>query len=209
MATLVDESTSAMVSDLFDGILEALGSNEHYRRYRDARSLFEVALWMTVLFVVQRSNAGSGTFKRIRYLFERNPAKLPLEEVLQEDYLDFLCGSPLAGILGAEASDVAGGRVDVLFRHMRTTFVAELKKTVRKLTNDRVVAEHGLQKVAYDVTNVAFGILMILDLHDLGGGQPDVSERISVHHVTPPWGTTEHAVVLFWVQGRRKTPSKL
>ncbi|MGY6285473.1 hypothetical protein ACXIT0_21625 [Methylorubrum extorquens] len=209
MTTLVDESTSAVVSDLFDRILEAFGRNEHYSRYQDARSLFEVALWMTTLFVVQRSNVGSGTFRRVKYLFERDPAKLPLEEVLQEDYLDFLCGSPLAGILGAEASDVAGGRVDVLFKHMRTTFVAELKKTDRKLTNAQVVDEYGLQKVAYDVTNVSFGILMVLDLYDLGGGQPDVAERISVHHVTPPWGTTEHTVVLFRVQGRRKTPSKL
>ncbi|GEL41895.1 hypothetical protein MEX01_24860 [Methylorubrum extorquens] len=209
MTTLVDESTSAVVSDLFDHILEAFGRNEHYSRYQDARSLFEVALWMTTLFVVQRSNVGSGTFRRVKYLFERDPAKLPLEEVLQEDYLDFLCGSPLAGILGAEASDVAGGRVDVLFKHMRTTFVAELKKTDRKLTNAQVVDEYGLQKVAYDVTNVSFGILMVLDLYDLGGGQPDVAERISVHHVTPPWGTTEHTVVLFRVQGRRKTPSKL
>lgn len=209
MMTLVDESTSAVVSDLYDLVVEALGRNEHYRRYPDARQLFDTALWLTTLFVVQRSNVGSSTFRRAKYLFERDPTKLPLEEALQEDYLDFLWASPLAGILGAEASDIAGGRVDVLFKHLRTVFVAELKRTERKLTNDGVVAEYGLQKVAYDVTNVSFGILMMLDLHDLGGGQPDVTERISVHHVTPPWGTTEHAVVLFRVQGRRKTPSKL
>ncbi len=92
---------------------------------------------------------------------------------------------------------------------MRFTFVAELKKSDRKLTNEQIVAEYGLQEAAYGVTNLTFGILMMLDLHDLGGGQPDISERVSVHHATPPWGKTEHAVVLFRVQGRRKTPSKL
>ncbi|WP_331294999.1 hypothetical protein [Methylobacterium hispanicum] len=186
MMTLVGESTSAVVSDLYDDIIRDLGRNEHFRRYPEARTLFEIALWLTLQFVAQRSNVGSSTYRRAKYLFERDPAKLPLEETLQEDYLDFLWGSPSAGILGAEASDIAGGRVDVLFKHMRTTFVAELKKTDRKLTNDQIVAKYGLQKVAYDVTNVSFGILMMLDLYDLGGGQPDVAERISVHHVTPP-----------------------
>nr|WP_137828592.1 hypothetical protein [Methylobacterium sp. L1A1] len=209
MMTLVGESMSAVVSDLYDDMIKDLSRNEHFRRYPEARALFEIALWLTLQFVVQRSNAGTSTYRRGKYLFERNPAKLPKEEVLQEDYLDFLWGSPSAGILGAEASDIAGGRVDVLFKHMRFTFVAELKKSDRKLTNEQIVAEYGLQEAAYGVTNLTFGILMMLDLHDLGGGQPDISERVSVHHATPPWGKTEHAVVLFRVQGRRKTPSKL
>lgn len=92
-----------------------------------------------------------------------------------------------------------GEWADIQFAFTRTKTVAELKHSVIRLTNGKVVERFGLQKVSYDVTNVRYGILMVLDLRDLGGGQPHVSEPVSVHHLTPAWGSVEHAVVLFRV----------
>nr|WP_246413440.1 hypothetical protein [Methylobacterium brachythecii] len=209
MAILVETTTPLVVSELFETVTAGLARNPDYLADPMGRMLFDAVLWSSIQFVVMRGNVGVSTLARGRYLFERDPEKLPLEKDLQADYVEFLMGSPLAELCQAEKRDVGGGRVDVLFTFLRTKTVAELKRTDLKLTNDEVVGRFGLQKVSYDVTNVRFGILMILDLRDVGGGQPYLSERISVHHVTPDWGTSEHAVVLMRVQGRRETPSQL
>lgn len=209
MAYLTDATTATVVGDLFDTVIRNLRRNADYRRDPDGRTLFDIVLWTTVLFVVMRSNVGVSSLGRTRYLFERDPAKPPLEAELHADYFEFLMGSSLASVCQAEARDIGGGRVDILFSFMRTKTVAEIKRTRQKLTNDGVVSRFGLQKASYDVTNVRYGILMVLDLREIGGGQPVVSERVSVHHLVPRWGTSEHAIVLFRVQGRRATPSKV
>ena len=41
----------------------------------------------------------------------------------------------------------------------------------------RLLDEFGLQAASYSGTNVAFGVLMVLDLFDRGGGQPPSSSR--------------------------------
>lgn len=208
MVWLVEQTTSGVVTSLLERMTVELARNDDYRAYPDGRQVFDLVLWATVHFVAMRSDVGVSSLARGRYLFERDAAKLPLEKDLQADYHEFLMASPLAGICRAEPRDIGGGRVDILFTFTRTRTVAELKRTDLKLTNAEVVERFGLQKVSYDVTNVRYGILLVLDLHDLGGGQPHLSERISVHHVTPAWGTSEHAVALFRVQGRRVTPSR-
>lgn len=209
MAVLVEGSTPVAVCNLFETVLASLRRNADYQADPEGRALFDGMLWTTLQFVVMRSNVGVSTLARGRYLFERNPRKLPVEKNLQDDYFEFLMGSPLAELFTAERHDVGGGRADIHFTLLRTKTVAELKRNTVKLTNAKVVERFGLQKVSYDATNVRYGILMILDLRDLGGGQPHVTERVSVHHLTPEWGETEHAVVLFRVQGRRATPSKV
>nr|WP_246748028.1 hypothetical protein [Methylobacterium sp. SD274] len=209
MAYLTDATTATVVGDLFDTVIRDLRRNGDYRRDPDGRTLFDIVVWTTVLFVVMRSNVGVSSLGRTRYLFECDPAKTPLEAELHADYFEFLMGSSLASVCQAEARDIGGGRVDILFSFLRTRTVAEIKRTRQKLTNDGVVRRFGLQKASYDVTNVRYGILMVLDLREIGGGQPVVSERVSVHHLVPRWGTSEHAIVLFRVQGRRVTPSKV
>ena len=207
IAYLTDMTTPVVVSDLFDRVVADLRRNADYMRDPQGRTLFDIVVWTTILFVVMRSNVGVSSLSRTRYLFERDPKKTPLEADLHADYFEFLMGSALASACQAEARDIGGGRVDILFSFMRTRTVAEIKRTRQKLTDDGVVKRFGLQKISYDVTNVRYGILMVLDLREIGGGQPDISERVSVHHLVPRWGKSEHAIVLFRVQGRRNTPS--
>ncbi|UYW31934.1 hypothetical protein [Methylorubrum extorquens] len=209
MAVLVEATTPLAVRGLFETVTASLPRNEDYRADPDGRMLFDIVLWLTVQFVVMRSNVGVSTLARGRYLFERDPKKLPVEKDLQDDYHEFMMGTALSELCTAERRDVGGGRADIQFSFTRTRTVAELKRSAMRLTNGKLVERFGLQQVSYEVTNVRYGILMVLDLRDLDGGQPHVSERISVHHLTPGWGSSEHAVVLFRLQGRRATPSKV
>ncbi|WP_411901735.1 hypothetical protein [Methylorubrum thiocyanatum] len=209
MAMLVEKTTPLVVSELFETVVDGLRRNEDFRADPEGRAMFEVVIWQTLLFLVLRSNVGVSTLSRGKYLFERDRKKLPVEKDLQDDYYEFLMGTALSEICGAERRDLGGGRADIFLSFFRTKTVAELKRTSLSLTNAKVVERFGLQKVSYDVTNVRYGVLMVLDLRDLDGGQPHVSERVSVHHLTPAWGSSEHAVVLFRVQGCRETPSQV
>ena len=117
-------------------------------------------------------------------------------------------GSPLAAVCRAEARDLGGGRVDILFTRGWIRTVAELKRIFTDRPADGLLDEFGLQAASYAGTNVAFGVLMVLDLYDRGGAQPPVVQQVSLHHRRPEWSWTEHAVALFRIQGRRLPPSR-
>jgi len=166
-------------------------------------------LYYTLCYVANRADVTVSSIPRTAFLFNRDPNNLPLEKELQSDYHDFLNGSPLGGAIHAEARNIAGGRVDVLFSARGIRIVAELKRDEHDYTHDKLVARYGLQTASYQSTNMTFGILMLLDLCDRGGGQPHLREQVSVHQITPEWGNTAYSVVFFRVQGRRKVPSNL
>ncbi len=88
---------------------------------------------------------------------------------------------------------------------MKTT--SELKRSFPKLTLSELVDRYGPQVISYQGTNIALSMLMVLDLHDRAGAQPDIRDQIGVHHRTVVDSSVETAVVLFRVQGKRHTPS--
>jgi hypothetical protein len=204
---ITDETTSAPVAELVDSVLQAMEANSDYREYPEAKQFFDVILLYTIRYLVSRHNLTESSQSRVAFLFNRDPKNLPLEKDLQVDYHEFLMGSPLAEICRAEARDLGGGRVDILFPYKWIKTVAELKRTEHDYGQDRLVEEYGLQTVSYQTTNVTFGILMVLDLFDRGGGQPHVRKQVSMHPKTA--NNTEYSVVLFRLQGRRKKPSEL
>ena len=90
---------------------------------------------------------------------------------------------------------------------MKTT--SELKRSFPKRKSTELVDEYGPQAVSYQGTNISMCMLMVLDLFDRMGAQPDIRERISVHHRSIAEGETEYGVVLLRLQGRRNTPSDI
>lgn len=128
---------------------------------------------------------------------------------IAHDFVNFLMGSALAQICTPEARDLGGGRVDVLFtfRWMKTT--AELKRSLPKRSSDQLVDDYGPRAIAYQSTNVSFAILMVLDLFDRKGAQPDVRDQVSLYHRIAADSSVKKTVVLFRVQGKRHTPSDL
>ncbi|CAH1658315.1 MULTISPECIES: hypothetical protein [unclassified Chelatococcus] len=76
---------------------------------------------------------------------------------------------------------------------------AELKRSLPKRSSDQLVDEYGPQAIAYQSTNVSFAILMVLDLFDRMGAQPDIRDQISLHHRTVADSSVQKTVVLFRV----------
>jgi hypothetical protein len=203
-------SASPFLEELLVRVRTALSSNSDYAGRTDAQEFFDIILYHTFLYVISRHELGIGTLPRVAYLFERDEAKLPLEKALQQDYVDFLKGTPLASFCEAEARDHGGGRVDVLFTWKALQTVAELKRIVdRDLTLTQLAETFGSQAVAYQTTNISFAILMVLDLFDRDGIQHHIREQVSVERSTPAGGTTTYALVVVRVQGRRNVPSAL
>lgn len=206
---LLETIVNPTIDEILSSILQSLETNKDYQKYKKARELFNIILLYTVRFLVSRMNDTVSTVPQIAYLFIRDKNNLPAENDLQADYYSFLKSSDIADIVDAEVRNIAAGRVDILFKFNGTKFIAELKQEKVERTNDEFVKRYGAQEISYDSTNFTFGILMVLDLFDRKGGQPHITEQVSVHHITPSWRETEHALVLFRVQGYRKTPSNI
>lgn len=204
---LTAEATSKITYEILESVLIAMKDNGYYAKYPEAKNFFDVLLLFTIRYVVSRHNLSASSIPSVSFLFDRDPGDLPLEKDLQRDFHNFLMGTPFADICQAEARDLGGGRVDILFSHKWIKTVAELKRTKHNYDRERLINEYGLQTLSYQTTSVTFCILMVLDLFDRGGGQPHLSEQISVHRKIPSSGKTEHSIVLFRIQGRRKTPS--
>jgi hypothetical protein len=206
---LASETTSKIVDDAFAAIVDGLQRNVDYRDRPEAKEFFDIVLLYGVKYLVARYNLSKASMPRVAFLFNRDKAKPPLEKHLQEDFHDFLMGSPFAEICRAEPRDLGGGRGDILFTRGWLKTTAELKRSFAKRTPSELVDELGLQAMSYQGTNITCSLLMVLDLFDRDGGQPNVREQFSLHHRKPNWGETEYSIVLLRIQGRRHTPSDL
>ncbi|OYQ77096.1 hypothetical protein B9T12_08980 [Wohlfahrtiimonas chitiniclastica] len=204
-----ETTANPIVEEIESYVIGELLKNSCYKKLDDARHLFNIFLSITIRFLVSRMNDNVSTIPHMAYLFVRDKDNLPKENDLQSDYYGFLKSSDIADIVDTEVRNIAAGRVDILFKFNGIKFVAELKQEQVKRSNDELVKRYGAQEISYDSTNVTFGILMVLDLFDRKGGQPHITEQVSVHHITPSWRETEHTLVLFRVQGCRKTPSSI
>ena len=207
--SILNETASRSFIEVLEAATNGLMENDDYAKHEDARRFFDVVLLHTTRFLVARHDLSVATFPLVAYLFNRSTDNPPLEADLQHDLINFLMGSALAQICTPEARDLGGGRVDVLFafRWMKTT--AELKRSLPKRSSDQLVDDYGPQAIAYQSTNVSFAILMVLDLFDRKGAQPDIRDQISLHHRTVADSSVKKTVVLFRVQGKRHTPSDL
>jgi hypothetical protein len=205
--TILDNTTSRIVDGVIGQVIDDLKRNVDYRDHSDARQFFGVLILYATRFVVSRYNLSVASFPGVAYLFNRDKANPPLEEELQHDFLNFLMGSPLAGSCTAEARDLGGGRVDILFTYTWVKTTAELKRSFPNQTPEQLVDRYGPQAISYQGTTVSFSMLMVLDLFDRKGAQPNIRDQISVHYRTVAESGVENAVVLFRVQGMRHTPS--
>jgi hypothetical protein len=75
--------------------------------------------------------------------------------------------------------------------------------------NAALASRYAGQASGYLTTSVRFGFLLVLDLTDRSGHQPNIAEQISVERKVPEGSTTEYRIVVARIQGRRKTPHEL
>lgn len=206
---MLDETVSRVVDDVISSVIEDLNKNADFARYEEARILFEVVVLYATRFVVMRYNMSTASSQGSAYLFNRSQDDPPLEQHLQDDFLLFLKSSELADICTPEARDLGGGRVDILFSHRWVKTTIELKRTFDDLSAPLLVDTFGAQAMSYQGANVSLAGLMVLDLFDRGGGQPNIRDQINVHRRVLAGSAVESSIVLFRIQGRRKTPSDI
>ena len=107
-----------------------------------------------------------------------------------------------------EAQEIAAGRIDLMFTFQGFRFVAELKREQENASREGI--EHYLaQTVAYQATDIAVGMLIILDL--TARALPDhVRDHVWVDVVPAarPGGTDRYVLVIR-VPGNRLSPSRL
>jgi hypothetical protein len=83
--------------------------------------------------------------------------------------------------------------------------VTECKRNFENRTNKAALGAFGAQLVAYQISNVTFSALLILDLYDRAGSVQNIRNRASVETINPH-GDREHSFAVFRVQGHRKSP---
>ncbi|ROL83993.1 hypothetical protein [Pseudomonas chlororaphis] len=207
MAALQLQRIEPIATQVFEQLHNELVSNQDYQGH--SQEFFIQILYHTLSFVASRESLTHTAVPGIDYLFNRSVDQPPLEADLHKDYFGFLQATPLRELAQREVNDVANGRVDVHFARNGIKTVAELKKTDDDAPLDVLVEKFGLQATAYQRINVTFCILMVLDLVDRGGGSDHLRNLVGVYKRAPDSGKMAYSVVVFRVQGRRKSPSRL
>lgn len=138
------------------------------------------------------------------YLFDSNAH----ENQLKEHLIAWFRGASGFTDLAIEAQQVGAGRIDVMltFEHFR--FVIELKREQGDATREGL-GRYLRQAAAYQVTDIAVGCLVVLDL--TAGPLPD-HMRDHVWVDTMPSsraGGIDRYVVVVRVPGNRTAPSRL
>ncbi|WP_018352085.1 hypothetical protein [Longispora albida] len=168
---------------------------------------FRVLVEETVLFAYRCFNIGSTTGGlRTSYLGTTTGEPVPKENRLQSDYLDWLKQGPYYATVRAEVPDVAAGRADVVIDLGRMSFYVECKREQDDASRQGLHKYLG-QTRAYSVTNVALGLLLVLDLTSHPTGNPDLFSSVWVETVQVSSEETPRKIVVVRVPGMRPTPS--
>ncbi|RYF20549.1 MAG: hypothetical protein EOO77_07800, partial [Oxalobacteraceae bacterium] len=154
-----------------------------------------------------RANVGTATDPSGEYVFRRD-GDFPLEHDLQLDFLKFLATNDTPSFQ-AEARDKGGGRSDIAISFRGIETIVEVKKDGHVPDNATLARRYAGQATGYLTTGVRFGFLLVLDLTDRKGHQPNISEQISVELKIPEGSSVEYHVIVARIQAKRKTPHAL
>jgi hypothetical protein len=197
------QATDPIADQILQSMIGGLWQNADFRNHAGARSLFVEVLLVTIRFVINCDNAQISP--ATEYLFTK-PDNKPLEKAIQTDYMNAIRLSSLNRLCTLEPQGVGGGRADVHFSYRGHNLVTECKRTFDRLTNKEALLAFGGQLSGYQVSNVTFSALLVLDLYDRAGSAENIRDRVSVETVTPH-GDRSYSFAIFRVQGHRKTPS--
>jgi hypothetical protein len=169
------------------------------------RIFFDRIVDLTIRFVESRQNLQPG-FAKGRFSYLADPDALEL--AMQLDYFDYLTSTELGGVVDLEVVNRGAGRADVHFALGGRHIVAELKRDKNAVVPGKIDTYLD-QAGMYQSSNVALGLLLILDLSPKPGGQIRslgqsfwVAEKPSL---AP--GDARRAIVTAVVAGNRPSPS--
>ncbi len=159
----------------------------------------ETVLYLTKCYDVGKKMAGGRAF-----LFE-DKKPTAKEKDLQLDFIDWL-ERPFEGHVRAELEDVGTGRADIAILLPRFTFYIECKREESDSSRETLRKYLG-QSRAYTVANVAFVVLIVLDLTRHATGAPDLFSSVWIDRVQVDHIETPRYVLVARVPGNRPRPS--
>ncbi|GAA1814946.1 hypothetical protein HC028_09210 [Planosporangium flavigriseum] len=198
------ETGNPKVEALLDGLERHLATSPDWSL---AGGPFMVLVRQTVRFLMRCYNITARTGgARTAYLHVAATGDIPKECALQSDYLDWLKDDAFYNAIRAEVHDIAGGRADVVVELPGMSFYVECKREETNASRDGLHRYAG-QARAYSVTNVAFGILLVLDLTKHRTGVPDLFSSVWLESVQVNAEETPRQIVVVRVPGNRPDPS--
>lgn len=198
-----DRPTNELIDHLCAGLMAELGENAAFVGM--AKANFSLLIVNTVRFLVYVGDNVQPYTGRIPH-----GGTPPLEASIQNHFHEFLSASDLAGRVGKEHSNIAGGRADVIatFDGARR-YVTEVKRERSNSSRANLEARYLAQAVEYQSTNEPLGQLLVLDLTDHSDGTPHIKDSIWVTHRRDSAGKVTNSTVVAVVRGNRPTPSAM
>jgi hypothetical protein len=198
-----DRPTNELIDHLCADLVAELGENAAFVGM--AKADFSLLVVNTVRFLVYVGDNAQPYTARIP-----RGGTPPREADIQNHFHEFLSASDLAGRVGKEHSNIAGGRADVIatFDGARR-YVTEIKRELGNSARASLEAAYLAQAVEYQSTNEPLGQLLVLDLTDHSGGTPHISDSIWVTHRRDAADEVTNSMVVAVVRGNRPTPSAM
>jgi hypothetical protein len=133
----------------------------------------------------------------------------PKERQLQDAFKTFLDASDLAGRAAVEVSSIGAGRADVvLYLNDGARYVTEVKRDFTRTRRDEFETAYLSQSLAYQVANVPFSQLLILDLTADRDIQTErLEQSVWVTHRRDIDGAVLSTALVAVVRGNRPVPS--
>lgn len=184
---------------------------ERYPDYRDnphGHRLFDAILLWLIQFLYNRLEMTRADDPTVGYLFQRDDSTLPSEDLLQEDFFRWL-STNVAGA-GLEATNVGGGRADILVRSSNERIVVEVKRELADSSFESLAASYQAQATDYQNVSIRLGFLLVLDLVSTNNeGTPHISSLVRGQSVQRAREDSPRLLVIVKVPGNRKRPSDL
>jgi len=142
-------------------------------------------------------------FSHTLYLFKPDA----IEAELQQHLIEWFRASGFTDLV-VEAQQIGAGRIDLMFTFGGFRFVIELKRERDNATREGLSA-YLRQAGAYQATDIAIGMLMVLDL--TADPLPDhMRDHVWVDVIPPSEsGGTERNIAVIRIPGNRTAPSRL
>lgn len=170
-----------------------------------AKANFSLLVLYTVRFLVYVGDNMQPYTERIS-----QGASAPLEAAFQKHFVQYLSATDLAGRVGMEHSNVAGGRADVIITFDGAQrYVTEVKRELSDASRVKLDAAYLAQALEYQSTSQPLGQLLVLDLTDHSAGTPHIGESVWVTHRKGADGSIAASAVVAVVRGNRPTPSAM
>jgi hypothetical protein len=197
-------STPKVIVSTFETLCDQLQQIPSYND-PEIKLSFQTILYYSLYFLKLRMDNSKSNHPAMAYLFKGSTT--PLESQLQQDYYTFMVTQQSIGDVRIEISDIASGRVDVLFNFLSYHICTEVKREFIDCSFQHLTTQYLGQAMEYGNTSAKFGILLVLDLTEKPHGMGSFESRVKLEIASAPAIQDTRGIIIMTVPGNRVTPS--